>query len=375
MDTADVLYISSIFMPEMKHRETFLVKNSSMSRYERHFISDTIYCKEEEKTVEHKAIQFNIQRFTIHDGPGIRTEIFLKGCPLKCQWCSNPEGQNAFIEPGIYRSKCIGVSKCGDCKGICPVDAISFYRNKICAVNRIKCSNCMACVDECCSEAIKSWGSSITVSEAMEIIKRDKGFYDKSGGGVTVSGGDPLVWADFVQELFKECRKEGIHTCLESTFHFERWVMDKVLPYTDLIISDIKHMNTVIHKKYTGVGNELILENLRRLSEGTVPVILRIPVIPGINDDMKNMKDSADFIINEMHGNVRTLQLLQFMRLGEEKYISLGRPYEMGYIKMYRKRFARQVEKIRDYFVGRGIHCTVGTKEKGEEKNDSSSDA
>lgn len=312
-----------------------------------------------------QGIVFNIQRFTIHDGPGLRTELFLKGCPLRCRWCSNPESWLPQIELGVYKTKCIGKKKCGMCLDACPVpDTLQFYRGKLVGIDRDKCTTCMACYDECPSDAIKQWGKAMSVEECMKEIMRDVGYYERSGGGVTVSGGEPLIQADFVAELFQACKEQGIQTCLESTFHAPWSEVEKVLPYTDIIISDIKHMDSVVHKEYIGVGNERILENLKKLTEEDREFILRIPVIPNVNDDMGNISATADFILNELGGKVRTLQLLSFMRLGEEKYTSLGMPYEMKDVKMNRRSFQKHVSELADYFNSRGIHCLVGTKEK-----------
>lgn len=312
-----------------------------------------------------KGTVFNIQRFTIHDGPGLRTEFFLKGCPLRCQWCSNPESQKAYIEPGVYKSKCISYKKCGDCEKACPESGVlNFCRGKLTSIDREKCTNCFACYDACPSDAIKLWGKEMTVEECMKVVRRDIGYYESSDGGVTVSGGDPLVQSDFVAELFKVCKAEGIHTCFESTFYGDWEDIEKVLPYTDLIISDIKHMDSEIHKKYTGVGNGKILENLKKLAKNGYEMVLRIPVIPDVNDDMENIEATADFILNEMNGKIRTLQLLSFMRLGEEKYQSLGMPYKMEGVKINRRSFQKKVETLAEYFNSRGIHCLVGTKEK-----------
>jgi pyruvate formate lyase activating enzyme len=312
-----------------------------------------------------QGIVFNTQRFTLHDGPGIRTELFLKGCPLRCEWCGNPESFKSYIQPGVYKNKCISREKCGMCEEACPEkDILNFVEDKLTSIDCSKCKNCLACYNTCPSDAIKQWGKSMSVEECMKLIRRDKGYYERSGGGVTVSGGEPLLQSDFVTELFKACKDEGIHTCCESSFYVNWEEIEKVLPYTDLIISDIKHMDTNIHKKHTGVCNDKILENLKKLTSKERDLILRIPVIPNVNDDMENIKATADFILNELGGRVRTLQLLSFMRLGEEKYHSLGKTYKMKDVEIDRESFQKHVDELADYFNSRGIHCLVGTKEK-----------
>lgn len=312
-----------------------------------------------------KGIVFNIQRFTIHDGPGLRTELFLKGCPLRCKWCSNPESFAMPAEPGVYRTKCIGRKKCGTCEEVSNGEPIEFYRNKIKSLNKSSNSCWQKCVEECPTRAIRRWGDEMTIEECMIEIRKDIGYYNRTGGGVTVSGGEALLQSEFVLELFKACRNEGIHTCLESSFHVSWASIERVLPYTDLIISDIKHMNAEIHKEYTGATNKLILENLERLTkEYDIELILRIPVIPEVNEDIENISKTADFILNNMGGKIRTLQLLSYMRMGIEKYESLGMEYQMNDLKFHRKAFQKRVAKIRDYFGERGIHCLVGTKEK-----------
>lgn len=311
-----------------------------------------------------KGTVFNIQRFTIHDGPGMRTELFLKGCPLHCAWCSNPESQKAYIQPGVYRTKCISYKRCAACEDVCPAGALNFYRGKLTSIDREKCTNCMACAGECPADAIKQWGQTMSVDECMAIIMKDNGYYERSGGGVTVSGGEPLLQSGFVAELFKACKAEHIHTCCETTLHADWKTVEAILPWTDLFISDLKHMNSALHKKYTGVGNETIHRNLERLSAEGRELLLRIPVIPDVNDDMQNMAASADFILDKLNGRVRTLQLLSFMRLGQEKYASLGLPYQMEDVKVNRKTFQKHINTLADYFNGRGIHCLVGTREK-----------
>ncbi len=314
--------------------------------------------------MDNKGVVFSIQRFTIHDGPGLRTELFLKGCPLRCKWCGNPESFSMTPQIGVYKSKCISLKKCGACVEACPQGALNFYRGKLVSIDKTKCINCQSCYNACPSDAIKRWGEFMSVEECMKVIRKDKGYYERSGGGVSVSGGEAALQADFVAELFKQCKEEGIHTCFESAFCTDWNQIKKVIPYTDLFITDIKHMNCDIHSENTGVGNQKILANIKALCDLDKELILRIPIIPNVNNDMKNIEATADFIVNELQGRVRTLQLLSFMRLGVEKYQALNMEYLMENVKVNRKSFQKEIEMIAKYFRSRGIHCLVGTKEK-----------
>ena len=315
--------------------------------------------------MENKAfgLVFNIQRFTISDGPGLRTELFLKGCPLRCRWCSNPESWMEYPEPGIYPTKCIGTDKCGRCCTSDGHEALNFNGNVISGYDRQRSSEALKCAEKCPADAIKVWGIKRSVSECMDIIRKDKGYYERSGGGVTISGGEPLLQTDFVREILSACKAEDISTCVESCLHVDHTAVEKVLPFTDIFISDIKHMDDEIHKKYTGASNKLILSNLEKLSAEDIRIILRIPLIPGINDDEKNMRETADFIKNKMNGKIEELQLLSYMRLGEEKYSSLGLDYPMGEFLVDRDSFQNKVKTIRDFFVSQGIPCRIGTND------------
>lgn len=307
---------------------------------------------------------FDIQRFTVHDGPGVRTEFFMKGCPMRCLWCGNPESQKNRIQLGVYSKKCLGKKICGDCIDVCPQkDALIFSHGKLKAIDESKCDSCLKCVNVCFSETIKQWGEYKTVAECMDIILRDRSYYNNSGGGVTISGGDALLQADFVASLFTACHNEQVHTCFESDF-FGSWKpISTILPLTDLFIADIKHMNDAVHKEQTGVSNESILDNLVKLSDENAQIVLRIPVIPKFNDSIDNMTETAEFIINKMNNRVRVLQLLSFMRLGEEKYKALNREYPMKGTRIHRPSFTRRVNEYADFFNEIGINCVVGTKD------------
>lgn len=330
-----------------------------------------------------EGIVFNIQRYTVHDGPGIRTELFLKGCPLSCRWCGNPESQSAAIEPGVYAIKCIGEENAAAAKRYAHREKPDFRkpggaggeksgepkvesadagrRDKLVSIDRKQCTNCMKCADICPADAIKAWGKKMTAEEAMAVIRKDADYYRSSRGGVTVSGGEPLMQSDFVAELFRQCRAENIHTCLESTFCTDWSIIEKVLPETDLLITDIKHMDSEIHREHTGVSNEKILENIRRISRTGKELIIRIPVIPGVSDGEENAAATADFILNELGNRIKHLQLLGFMRLGEEKYASLGIPYPMRDIHLDRDKFNQKIKDMAKYFNDRGIRCIAGT--------------
>ena len=272
---------------------------------------------------------FNIQSYSIHDGPGIRSTVFVKGCPLRCLWCANPESNAAYPELMTYSSKCTG---CGGCIPACPHGAVSIGLSEgkyIALTDREKCVNCGQCVQSCPNTARELAGKEMTVREAIEKVKGDKLFFDGSGGGMTISGGEALAHWEFSTNLFAAAHAEGIHTAIESCCFATREVVDRVFPHVDLALLDVKHMDSAVHAKLTGVPNELILDNIRHIHNDLhVPVILRMPTIPGHNDSEENVRAVAEFAVSL--GEDVEVNLLPYHRLGESKGESLGRPHSMG---------------------------------------------
>lgn len=309
----------------------------------------------------------NIQRFTVHDGPGIRTEIFLKGCPLRCIWCSNPESQIIHPEVGVHADKCIG---CGKCLSVCEREAIVFVDGHASKIDYDWCDYCMDCTKVCPTGAMKAYGEWKSVESIMKIIEADRIYY-KGDGGVTISGGDPLVQWQFTRELLKRCKRKRINTCVESELYCRKEVLDEIFPYTDLLISDLKHMNSEKHKKFTGVDNRLILENLKYAIECRIPMVLRIPIIPDHNDSEENIRSTARFIVDELDNRIVQLQLLPFRPMGEDKYTSLNLPYQMAnYRKIDSKKYIPENKRIANIFREYGINVENGANNLKKEMID-----
>src|SRR4030042_4478206 len=240
------------------------------------------------------ALGTNIQGYSIHDGPGIRTVVFFKGCNLECRWCSNPECISPQPEVGFIRALC---TKCGKCAEICPVGALVYEANKLPRIIRERCTGCGACSLVCSYNAIVLYGESMDAEEIFDAVNRDKMFYQASGGGVTVSGGEALLQSQLVYDLFEKCCRAGIHTCIETSGNAAETALRQVIPYTDYILYDLKIMNSEKHRQYTGKPNGLILGNARMGATSGVATLFRMPLIPGINDDPQNIKETADFLL------------------------------------------------------------------------------
>ncbi|MCI8991594.1 MAG: glycyl-radical enzyme activating protein [Eubacterium sp.] len=325
-----------------------------------------------ENLAKMSGIVFNIQRFTVHDGPGIRTEVFLKGCPMHCKWCSNPESIHPKRQLGIYPSKCIGKEKCGACLKACPQNGkpLEFSEEGIVIGSNAACISCMNCAGACFTHAIKSWGDIMTVEEVMKEVMRDEIYYQKSGGGITLNGGEVAVQWEFALEILKECKQKGIHTCVETSMHCAYDILEKFYGVTDLMITDIKNMDSEAHKKWCGAGNEQILSNMEKAARAGVKLVVRVPVIWQINDSKKNLRATAEFIRDRLGDAVVQVQLLPYRKMGIEKYNSLGAPYPMGeeYKMPERSVWEENLLRIRDMMQeGYGIPVVAGSNEKLEE--------
>ncbi len=268
---------------------------------------------------------FDIQRFSIHDGPGIRTTIFFKGCSLRCFWCHNPEGIHSKPQIQFYPERCIA---CGECVGVCPEGAQELTANGR-AYHREACVTCGQCVKRCDAEGLLMVGREITAAEATAEALRDRTFYETSGGGVTLSGGEPLIQPAFARAVLTACKAADIHTAIETCAQVSWQALEDVLPVTDLFMIDLKQMDPERHRAATGSSNQRILENVTRLAEAGKPIIFRVPVVPTVNDTPADIAAIAHFVAGlagRAPGEIR-LELLPFHRLAADKYRSLGLEY------------------------------------------------
>lgn len=276
---------------------------------------------------EKKGMVLRLERTSIHDGDGLRTVVFMKGCPLRCWWCSTPESQQKEIETGYMKNKCKGCSTCVD---LCPQHAISFSVDKKIVIDRNKCNMCLICHHKCPQGAYKKYGNIMTADELMREICKDEIFYFHSGGGVTFSGGEPLNQFEFLAETMKRCKRMGINTAIETSLYAPYENIEKILPWLDALYVDIKHMNREEHHKYTGVYNDAILDNILKIdnSDNPLQIYVRIPLIPGVNDNEENLLGVVEFC--RKLKKLREIELLPYHRLGTETYKNLNLDYRLS---------------------------------------------
>ncbi len=279
--------------------------------------------------MKYLGIVFNIQKYSLHDGPGIRTVVFLKGCHLRCAWCSNPESHKPLPQVAFNENKCLSINQCGRCLKVCPTGAIhKRSENPGIQIDRKICTECLACAQVCPTQALNVFGERMLVDQVIDKVEEDSLFYSRSGGGLTLSGGEPMDQADFAVSLLKEARRRHLNTAME-TCGFSRWQpLKSACEHLDNLIYDIKTMNPKKHRVSTGHTNQVILKNLARVRENfpDLPVFVKTPVIPGFNDRLEDIRAIA--------ANISTMantsyEVLPYHRMGTSKYEYLGLPYAM----------------------------------------------
>lgn len=267
---------------------------------------------------------FNIQKFCVNDGPGIRTTVFIKGCPLNCLWCHNPESKSVESELLFRADKC---TMCGRCLKVCPNGCHSVSAEGH-VVNRNSCISCGKCAEVCFADALEVAGKETTVEDVLKEVMKDEAFYKNSGGGMTLSGGEPMLSFDFTYELLKQGKEKGLHICMETCGFADSERYKKVVPFVDIFLFDYKLTNADEHKKYTGVSNDLILKNLFMLDEMGAKIVLRLPIIPTVNDNEEHFNGIAD-IANRLK-NILEVNVEPYHPLGKGKSEQLGRDYELS---------------------------------------------
>jgi len=271
-----------------------------------------------------------IEKLSSYDGDGLRTVVFLKGCPLRCQWCSTPESHEKATDFGVVKGKC---THCFTCVESCPETAIAYEGDRdLFVTDMARCRDCRQCVDGCLTGARTAYGYTATHEEILKEVAKDSVFYYHSGGGVTVSGGEPFLQKDFLKALLEGCLMQGINTAVETCGQVPWDHMEIALPFIDTLFYDLKHMDDAAHKRLTGIGNRLILENLKRIDAQARPprIVIRLPAVPGLNDDEANLRAMGAFCLKLTH--LEEIQLLPYHRLGIETYHTLARPYALTQI-------------------------------------------
>lgn len=295
---------------------------------------------------------FDIQKFSVHDGPGIRTIVFFKGCPLWCQWCANPESQSFQPELLHYPDKCIG---CGKCMTVCEPGCFRLDNDKKIVLDRTKCTQCGECSKTCYAGALRQSGKPMTIEDVIKEVDKDMVFYKNSGGGITFSGGEAMCFPEAVSELAKHYKEKGVSTAIETCGCVDWENFEKVLPYMDLIMYDLKIMDDEKHIQYTGGSNKQILKNLKKISK-LVHTVVRIPIIPTINDSEKEIDQFGKFI-SEMKDDIKTVHLLPYHNFGISKYRAMGKKYLLEDLEAPSD---EQMEEIKSRLEGYGFEVIIG---------------
>jgi len=289
--------------------------------------------KERQIDTNKQGYVFNIQHYSLHDGPGIRTLVFLKGCPLRCKWCSNPESQEKQRQLAYNANKCIAASGCIECLKVCKYGAVKKLENNEIYIDRNLCEECYSCTDVCPSKSLSVFGSVMSVNEVLDIVEKDSIFYSRSNGGMTLSGGEPFQQYNFTVELLKEAKRRRINTAVETCGYIQWENLEKACEFLDTILFDIKCIDSGKHEKFTNVSNTIILSNFAKLCEKFphIPKLVRTPVIPGFNDSEEDILEIVKFIKGKPNVNY---ELLPYHRLGQPKYEYINRKYPMGDVKL-----------------------------------------
>lgn len=298
-----------------------------------------------------KRIVLSITRMTIHNGPGVRTLILFKGCPLRCVWCSTPESQNAEPELAVEPEKC---TRCGECVSVCPVGAISLIEETV-ALDRGRCDMCGACAKVCSPQAITVLGHDMTVPQLLREVEKDAVFYKHSQGGVTLSGGEVLLQPEFTRALAQTCKEKGIGVGVDTCGHVPWSNIEQVLPYVDYFLWDVKAMDPERHRELTGVSNDLILRNARVVAERGIPLYLRLPVIPGCNDSEENFRAACEFV--STLSSAVEVSLLPLHHLGRARYAKLNRLYPMTDVPLIPDEVMRDIKRLVESY---GLNCSIG---------------
>lgn len=297
-----------------------------------------------------QAIVTNIQGYSIHDGPGIRTVVFLKGCPLRCRWCANPENLRPAVQQGFLARLCEG---CGRCQNACLQGAIlpgeDAYR-----IDKSKCIHCGRCTDACLYGALVTYGETMTVEQVFRQVRKDKMFYG-ADGGVTLSGGEPLTRPAFAAALLQLCREDGIGTCIETCGFAPEAALEQVLPVTDWFYYDLKLMDSALHREWTGQDPAQIHQNARLLAERGARVLFRMPLISGVNDGDENLQATAAFL-HSLGDDYLDLQLMPYHRAGQSKYEALGERYPAAALPI---QSGEDLEAVRQKLAACGIRCSI----------------